>query len=76
MTNSNYTEGEFGPTELELKPSFIQDATRELAKTSFERAALGEHIHKLLNKALIRKLSTKEYTELCLLIADVFDLSK
>jgi hypothetical protein len=36
---------------------------------------LGSKIHKLLNITLVRKLTVKEYTQLVLYIAGVFDLS-
>lgn len=41
-----------------------------------EKKYLGGKIHKLLNNTLTRKLTTKEYTQLVLLIAGVFDLTK
>lgn len=41
-----------------------------------ERDYLGREIHKLLNKTLDRKLTKKEYTQLVLFIAGVFDLTK
>lgn len=40
-----------------------------------EKKYLGAKIHKLLNKTLERKLTQKEYTQLVLYIAGVFDLS-
>lgn len=41
-----------------------------------EKAYLGGKIHRMLNKTLNRKLTVKEYTQLVLLIAGVFDLNK
>lgn len=43
-------------------------------KTNDKKKYLGGKIHKILNKTLDKKLTKKEYTQLCLLIAGVFDL--
>lgn len=45
-------------------------------KDQMKKKELGKKIHKLLNKTVERKLTIKEYCTLCLLIADVFDLTK
>ena len=39
-----------------------------------EKKYLGGEIHKILNRTLARKLTKKEYTQIVLLIAGVFDL--
>ena len=44
-------------------------------KVEEEKKYLGGKIHRLLNFTLIRKLTIKEYTQLVLYIAGVFDLT-